>query len=198
MGLFKSQDERRIEREMKIKAGLRAIERAIRQQDKFSEEFIASARQARRVGDQNQYAFIRASLKRTAALKRVLERQLLAMKSAILIQQQAQAHQQFAHSMQTLAREIAQAFGDTDLARTQADWEKAVAQASTLDERMDLFLSTVEHNAGLAASAAAPDAVSDEEIDRLIDADLLAAEHTELAKLDELESEIARELRQSD
>ena len=30
MGLFKSKDERRIEREMKIKAGMRAIERSIR------------------------------------------------------------------------------------------------------------------------------------------------------------------------
>ena len=33
MGLFKSKDERRIEREMKIKSGMRAIERSIRQQE---------------------------------------------------------------------------------------------------------------------------------------------------------------------
>ena len=32
MGLFKSKDERRVEREMKIRAGLRSIERSIRQQ----------------------------------------------------------------------------------------------------------------------------------------------------------------------
>jgi hypothetical protein len=36
--------------------------------------------------------------------------------------------------------------------------------------------------------------VTDEEIDRMIQADVLAVERTELGKLDELESEIAREL----
>ena len=36
--------------------------------------------------------------------------------------------------------------------------------------------------------------VSDDEIDRMIQADVLAAEKTELGKLDQLESEIAKEL----
>ena len=40
MGLFKSKDERRVEREMKIRQGVRAIEKSIRQQEKFSEDFI--------------------------------------------------------------------------------------------------------------------------------------------------------------
>ena len=44
MGLFKSKDERRIEREMKIRQGVRAIEKSIRQQEKFSDDFIANAR----------------------------------------------------------------------------------------------------------------------------------------------------------
>ena len=38
------------------------------------------------------------------------------------------------------------------------------------------------------------DVASDEEIDRMIQADVLAQEKTELGKLDELESEIAKEL----
>ena len=36
--------------------------------------------------------------------------------------------------------------------------------------------------------------MTDEEIDRMIEADVLAEERRELGKLDELESEIAREL----
>jgi hypothetical protein len=46
MGLFKSKDERRIEREMKIRGGMRAIERSIRQQEKFADDFIKNARRA--------------------------------------------------------------------------------------------------------------------------------------------------------
>lgn len=198
MGLFKSKDERRIEREMKIKAGLRAIERSIKQQEKFTEDFIANARRARQIGDNQQYQFIRNGLKRTASIKRMLERQLLAMKNAMLIQQQASASQQFAESMNMMAREIGQTFGQLDLTKSQAQWEKAVTQAETIEQRMELFLDSMEQAGG--SSEPAGGLVSDDEIDRMIQADVLADERQELSKLDELEGEIARELskRQSD
>ncbi len=196
MGLFKSKDERRIERDMKIRAGLRSIERSIRQQEKFAEDFVKNAQHAQRIGDQGQYQFIRSALKRTAATKKMLERQLLSMKNAMLIQQQAQASQQFAQSMQLMAADITKTFGEMDLTKTQGQWEKAVAQAGSLDERMDVFLDSMEQSATSAGTAVGgkDELVSDAEIDRMIQADVLAAEKTELGKLDQLESEIAKEL----
>jgi hypothetical protein len=196
MGLFKSKDERRIEREMRIRQGMRAIERSIRQQEKFSEDFIKNAQHARKIGDNNQYLFIRGALKKTAAVKKMLERQLLAIKNAMLIQQQAAAGQQFAESMGLMAREIGRTFGEMDLTKTQADWERAVAQAGSMEERMEVFLDSMEQTAisGAGMQTAREDLVSDDEIDRMIQADVLAAEKQELGKLDELESEIAKEL----
>jgi hypothetical protein len=195
MGLFKSKDERRIEREMKIRAGLRSIEKSIRQQEKFAEDFVKNAQHAQKIGDQGQYAFIRSALKRTAAVKKMLERQLLSMKNAMLIQQQAQASQQFAESMTLMAGEISRVFGEMDLTKTQSQWEKAVAQAGSLEERMDVFLDSMQDSATSASPVSAKeDLVSDDEIDRMIQADVLAAEKTELGKLDQLESEIAKEL----
>src|SRR5438552_3590605 len=197
MGLFKSKEERRIEREMKIRQGLRAIEKSIRQQEKFSEDFIKNARHAQQIGDQGQYQFIRSALKKTAAVKKMLERQLLAIKNAMLIQQQAAASSQFAESMTLMAQEIGRTFGEMDLTKTQAQWEKAVAQAGSIEERMEIFLDSMEQSAisgsgeGVAGSG---ELVSDDEIDRMIQADVLAAEKTELGKLDQLESEIAKEL----
>jgi hypothetical protein len=195
MGLFKSKEERRIEREMKIRQGMKAIERSIRQQEKFSEDFIKNAQHARKIGDKNQYAFIRGALKKTAAVKKMLERQLLSIKNAMLIQQQAAASRQFAESMGLMAKEIGQTFKEMDLTKTQADWERAVAQAGTVEEKMDVFLDSMEQSAlSGGVSSAREDAVSDEEIDRMIQADVLAQEKGELGKLDELESEIAKEL----
>ncbi len=196
MGLFKSKDERRIEREMKIRQGMRAIEKSIRQQEKFADDFIKNAQHARKIGDDNQYLFIRGALKKTAAVKKMLERQLLAIKNAMLIQQQAAAGQQFAESMSLMAREIGQTFGEMDLSKTQADWERAVAQAGSMEERMEVFLESMEQSAisGAGLTSSREDLVSDEEIDRMIQADVLAAEKQELGKLDELESEIAKEL----
>jgi hypothetical protein len=195
MGLFKGKDERRIEREMKIRSGMRAIERSIRQQEKFAEDFIKNAQHAKKIGDQGQYLFIRNALKKTATVKKMLERQLLAIKNAMLIQQQAAASQQFAESMNLMAKEIGRTFGEMDLTKTQAQWEKAVAQAGSMEERMEIFLDSMEQSAlSGSATSSTSEAVTDEEIDRMIQADVLAAEKTELSKLDELDSEIAKEL----
>ena len=195
MGLFKSKDERRVEREMKIRQGVRAIEKSIRQQEKFAEDFIRNARHARQIGDEGQYQFVRGALKKTAAVKKMLERQLLAIKNAMLIQQQAAASQQFAESMNLMAREIGRVFGEMDLTKTQAQWERAVAQAANMEERMEIFLDSMEQSAAAGTpTGVKEELVSDDEIDRMISADVLAAEKTELSKLDELESEIAREL----
>jgi hypothetical protein len=195
MGLFKSKDERRIEREMKIRGGMRAIERSIRQQEKFADDFIKNAQHARKIGDEGQYKFIRNALKKTAAVKKMLERQLLSIRNAMLIQQQAQASQQFAESMTLMAKEIGRVFGEMDLTKTQADWERAVVQAGSLEERMDIFLDSMEQSANSGApTSTREDLVTDEEIDRMIAADVLASEKNELGKLDQLESEIAKEL----
>lgn len=195
MGLFKSKEERRVEREMRIRQGIRGIEKSIRQQAKFSEDFIKNAQHARKIGDQQQYLFIRGALKKTAAIKKMLERQLLAIKNAMLIQQQAEASRQFAESMNLMAGEIGRVFGEMDLTKTQAQWEKAVAQAGSMEERMEIFLDTMEQSA-VAGSAGSTNEglVSDDEIDRMIQADVIASEKAELGKLDQLESEIAKEL----
>ena len=196
MGLFKSKDERRIEREMKIRQGLRSIEKSIRQQEKFSEDFIKNAQHARKIGDEQQYQFIRGALKKTAAVKKMLERQMLAIKNAMLINQQAQASREFAESMNLMAQEIGKVFGELDLTKTQAQWERAVAQAGSMEERMEIFLDSMEQSAiGASSGSTANTAlVTDEEIDRMIQADVLASEKAELGKLDALESEIAKEL----
>ncbi len=196
MGLFKSKDERRIEREMKIRGGMRAIERSIRQQEKFADDFLKNARRAKQIGDEGQYQFIRNALKKTAAVKKMLERQLLAIRNAMLIQQQAAASQQFAESMTLMAREIGRTFGEMDLTKTQAQWEKAVAQAGSMEERMEVFLDSMEQSAvsGASMTGTRDDLVTDDEIDRMINAEVIASEKQELSKLDELESEIAKEL----
>src|SRR3954465_9145211 len=165
MGLFKSKEERRIEREMKIRQGVRAIEKSIRQQEKFSEDFIKNARHARQIGDEGQYQFVRGALKKTAAVKKMLERQLLAIKNAMLIQQQAAASQQFAESMTLMAREIGRVFGEMDLTKTQAQWERAVVQAGSIEERMEIFLDSMEQSAiaGSGETASGGELVTDDE-----------------------------------
>ncbi|MGB2985389.1 MAG: hypothetical protein WBE26_05850 [Phycisphaerae bacterium] len=191
MALFKSAEERRIERDIKIRQGIRRIEKSIREQAKFQDEFIRNAQHAKRIGDTNQYAFIRNSLKKTATIRKMLERQLLAVKNALLIKRQAEASADFAQSMGLMAAEIGKLFGETDLVKTQADWEKAMVQSQTMEERMEMFLDTVEDVAAQDVEMAkAAEVVTDEEIDRLIEAEAEAEHQKELDKLAGLRAEL--------
>jgi len=191
MALFKSAEERRIERDIKIRQGIRRIEKSIREQGKFQDEFIHNAQQAKKIGDQSQYTFIRNSLKKTATIRKMLERQLLAVKNALLIKRQAEASADFAQSMGLMATEIGRLFGETDLVKTQADWEKAMVQSQTMEERMNMFLDTVEDVAAQDVEmSGATEVVSDAEIDRLIEAETEAEHQKELDKLAALRAEL--------
>lgn len=192
MALFKTPEERRIERDIKIRQGIRRIEKSIREQSQFQDEFIRNAQHAKRIGDSAQYQFIRNSLKKTATIRKLLERQLLSVKNALLIKRQAEASADFAKSMGLMAAEIGKLFGETDLVKTQADWEKAMVQSQTMEERMNMFLDSVEDIAAQdAALSASKEVVSDEEIDRLIDAEAEAEHQRELDKLSGLRAEIS-------
>jgi hypothetical protein len=190
MALFKSAEERRIERDIKIRQGIRRIEKSIREQSKFQDEFIKNAQRAKKIGDGAQYVFIRNSLKKTATIKKMLERQLLTVKNALLIKRQAEASADFAGAMGTMATEISRLFGETDLVQTQADWEKAMVQSQTMEERMGMFLDTVEDIAAQDSEMAPSEAISDEEIDRLIEAEADAEHQKELDKLSGLRAEL--------
>ncbi|MHC4697018.1 MAG: hypothetical protein ACYTFA_09765 [Planctomycetota bacterium] len=191
MALFKSGEERRIERDIKIRQGIRRIEKSIREQGKFQDEFIRNAQHAKKIGDTSQYAFIRNSLKKTAMIRKMLERQLLAVKNALLIKRQAEASADFAQSMGLMAGEIGKLFGETDLVKTQADWEKAMVQSQTMEERMSMFLDTIEDVASQDIEmSATEEVVTDDEIDRLIEAEAEAEHQKELDKLAGLRAEL--------
>jgi len=191
MGLFKSKEERRLERDIKIRQGIRRIEKAIAEQNKFSDEFVKNARHAKQIGDQTSYQFIRNSLKKTATIKKILERQCLAVKNALLIKRQAEASADFAAAMGMMATEVSKLYGDTDLVKTQMDWEKAMMQSQSMEERMDMFLDSIEDTASADISAASIEAISDAEIDRMIEAEEQVEEAREAQQMSALRAELA-------
>lgn len=190
MSLFKSEEERRIERDIKIRQGIRRIEKSISEQNKFTNEFIKNARRAKEIGDNSQYIFIRNSLKKTATVKKMLERQLLAVKNALIIKRQAEASSDFAQAMGTMASEIGRMFGQTDLVRTQTEWEKAMAQSQSMEERMSMFLETVEDIAASDTAQVPAEIVTEQEIDAMIEAESEAEHAKDVDELDALRAEL--------
>lgn len=190
MGLFKSKDERRMERDIKIRQGIRRIEKSISEQNKFTDEFVKNARSAKQIGDMGQYQFIRNSIRKTATIKKLLERQLLSVKSALLIKRQAEASADFASAMGMMASEVSKLYGDTDLVKTQMDWEKAMMQSQSMEERMEMFLDTIEEGSSVDAQASEKDAITDAEIDRMIEAEEQVEDAREAQQMSALRAEL--------
>ena len=196
MAIFKSRQQRRLEREIQIKKGLSAIRRQIRNLKRQEKNFLKKAVRARQLGDTTQYNFIRGVIKKTAAQRRMMERQLLAIETALAIKNQAEAHRQFVKSLSAISRAISAAFNETDFERTEQEFERAMVQAQSMERRVEIFL---EHSQDLMATTMevedADELISDEEIDRMVEEELAQAEGADLDKeitrgLEEIEREL--------
>jgi len=197
MALFKSREQRRFEREMQIKKGLSAIRRQIRNLRRQEKEFLKKAVKARQLLDTTQYNFLKGVIKKTAAQRRMMERQLLAIETALAIKSQAEAHMQFVKSLSAISRAISAAFNESDFERTEQEFEKAMMQAQTMEQRVEVFL---EHSQDLMATTmdveATDELISDEEIDQMVDEELARAEGADMDKeISKGLAEIEKELR---
>ena len=189
MGLFKSREERQIERSMQVRRALTQLRRQIKDNEKHELAYIAKAKRARKLGWGNQYDFLKKAIKKTATIKVRLERQLLALESAGQVKEQAESHAQFASAMNALSKSIAEAFGLTHLSKTQVNFEKAMAQAETLEERMDAFLEMTSESMYGYEGSSEGELVSDADIDKML-ADEVTHEERAAPDLD-LDADIA-------
>ncbi len=144
MNLFRSKEERKMEREIQIRKGLNAIRRNIKNLENNEKGYIEKARKALEVGDQKQLHFLKDTLLRVHIQKNSLERQLLSLETAIQVKNQTEAHAQFIQSMNSLSKAVHLAFGKVDLGKCQKNFQQALTQAESLQERMDIFLDVQE------------------------------------------------------
>lgn len=182
MSLFKSKEERRIERNIQVRKAVTQIRRQIASNSKHETDYIEKAKRAKKLGWTNQYEFLKKAIKKTATIKVGLERQLLALESAVQIKEQAEGHFEFANAMNSLSTSISEVFGATDMAKTQVNFEKAMSQAESLEERMDTFLEMTSESMFGYEGSSEKELVSDKDIDRMLEEQV---EHEEREGIDE-------------
>jgi len=168
MGLFKSKEERKIERDIAVRKGINAMKRNIRNLERNEKEYLKKARRAKQLGDDKQLTFLKATLRRTATQRRVLERQMLSLETALQLKNQAEAMGEFAKSLNAVSMAISETFASTDLEATQKAFMNSVAQAESMEQRMDILLDMNEQMFE-AEPASADGVISEEEIDLLIE-----------------------------
>jgi hypothetical protein len=189
MSLFKSKEERRIERNIEVRKATTQIRRQLASNAKHEADYIEKAKRARKLGWQNQYEFLKKAIKKTATIRVQLERQLLALESAVQIKEQAEGHFEFASAMNALSKSIAEVFGATDMAKTQVNFEKAMSQAESLEERMDTFLEMTSETMFDYEGSSEGGLVKDADIDKMLEEEIT---HEERAGVDdEIEKDLS-------
>ncbi len=141
MGLFKSKDERRLERDVEIRRGIKRIRRAIRDAEKNEAEFLEKAKRAKKMNDKQMLDLLYSNVNRARSMKVTMERQLLSIETAKQIKDQAETHAAFAMTLREIAKSIGTAYKDAEPAKTVREFETAMDKAETLGEQMDVFLS---------------------------------------------------------
>lgn len=178
MGLFKSSEERKLERDMEIRKGLSRIKKQIRSFEREEGEFIKKAKRARQLGDEVQLRVIKANLKRTAYTRRMMERQLLNLEVFKQLKGQAEAQADFARGLQHVSEAIAESYGSVNLAEVSKNCERAIAQSENMQNMMELMMEQTSESMADMEGAQSDELVSDAEIDRMID-EAIVTEETE-------------------
>ena len=197
MGLFKSKIERRIELNIQIQKTLGLFAGQIKKLKGLENVYIAAAREAKRVAAPQQLELAKKALKATMVQRRRLDQGLLTLKIAVQMKEQAETHAEFAKALRGVSKSIAEMFGSIDMTRTEKDFEIAMSKAQSMEQRIDLFLSSA--SGGMFGEPMGDaDQVADDEIDRLVDTEAAAAEggavDADIDKgLKEIRDELARE-----
>jgi len=176
MGMFKSKEEKRIERDIEVRKGVNSLKRNIRDLAKHESSYILKAKKAKKIGDSSQYDFLKRQLKKTAAQKRMRERQLLSIETAVQIKNQAESDADFAKSMGSVAKAVSEVYGSVDFAKTQKNFEKAMMQAETLQQQMEIFLEMTQEHVMSGEVEGEDQVVSDAEIDKMLDEEVVHEE----------------------
>lgn len=190
MGLFKSREERKIERDIEIRKGINSLKRNIKDLSRHQASYVEKAKRALKIGDKEQLAFLKRMLKKTAAQKRMREKQLLSIETAVQIKSQAESDADFARSMGSVAKSVSEVYGSVDFVKTQKNFEKAMMQAETLQQQMDVFLQMTSESVMSGEVEGEDEVISDGEIDRMLGEEVVREESTPV------EDEIEKGLKQ--
>ena len=196
--MFKPKEEKRIERDNEVRKGVNSLKRNIRELAKHEGSYILKAKKARRIGDQSQYDFLKRQLKKTAGQRRMRERQLLSIETAVQIKNQAESDADFAKSMGSVAKAVSDVYGSVDFAKTQKNFEKAMMQAETLQQQMEIFLEMTQEHVMSGEVEGEDQVVSDAEIDKMLDEEVVHEEGGGVDKdiekgLNDIQDELDRE-----
>jgi len=194
-GLFKSKQQRQLERDMAIQGVLDLHKRRIRELNKHERGYCEKAIRAKRQGDKGNYQKLAKLLVQTMNERRRIESALLTFEALVQTKEKIEGYGQFAKGLQAATKSISSVFKNIDLAKTINELNMAMARAKQMDRTMSLVLDRVSDTAFEGEYEGEEEAVSFEQIDSMITERAQMAESQVDGKIDEMLGEIENQLK---
>jgi len=144
MKLWKSAQEKDMERRMQVKKGRRTVERHIKTQEKQVQRYWELAKKAYRLKNAEMLRKLISLISQTKRMIKIFEERLLYFDMIEAIQDQTLAGAEFAKSFQAMSAIILDNADPTVLNTIQMDLEKSMMVAEELEDRLEDFQSSMD------------------------------------------------------
>ncbi len=179
MALFKSKQQKEIEKKMLIKRTINTMNKQIDKLEEQKKVFIEAAKRAKQRDLDAQFNLALSGYKMTVQQQRRAQEMLLNFEITAQMKDVTMMTSEFLRGMSDISKEMTKLANAKEFAKIQAQFEEAMAAVETQTEQMDNFMEMSQetfYNAGKDKEGK----MSDEELEKFI---------MEQATQDELSSE---------
>jgi hypothetical protein len=180
MGLFKSKQEKEIEKKMLVKRTINSMNKQIAKLEDQKQVFIDAAKRAKEKGLDAQYNLALSGYKMTVQQQRRAQEMLLNFEITAQMKDVTMMTSDFLRGLSDISREMTKLADAKEFSKIQAQFEEAMAAVETQTDQMDNFMEMSQetfYNAGKDKKGAG---MTDAEFAKFID---------EQASLDSLSSD---------
>ncbi len=190
MKLFKSKQDREIERRMQLRRCMRKMNNHLASLEKNEKGYVEKARRARQMGDGNLYGVLKKMIQKTASQRILIEREMLMLQTMTQMKGQAEAHAEFAKAMSSVSKTISELFGSTDMVKLEKNFEKSRINAENFESKMADFIEMSASSMIDQDFTAERDIITEDEVERMV-----SDENYYSRPRDEIDDEIDRNLK---
>ena len=144
MKLFKSQQEKEMERRMQVRQGRRKVERHIKTQKKQVQRYWELAKRAYNLGNRDMLLKLANLISKTRQDIKRWEERLLYFDMIEAMRDQALAGAEFAKAFQAMSQTILASADPSVLNSIQIELEKSMMVADELEDRLEDFQSSMD------------------------------------------------------
>lgn len=159
--------KKRAERNGKVRRTIAQIEQTVAKLERMKSEYMQKAVQAKARGESASYSLAKSGLNATLSQIKRAKEMLLNIEITTELQKMGETNADFLTGMSVISKRISKINKQSDFVKLQKEIQKALTGMEEAQAGLDIFLQNSD--AAFAAISSSPAALTDEQIDRLVD-----------------------------